>query len=170
MDAQARHLYQRNPNEQGPNSPQAPNNGSNGNRNGNNGGPPRLTGSALIVRSLIIIGVILLGWYLFQYFFNSSSSSTSTNVIEVPYSTFYQQVQAGNVKDVTFQGQDANGDFYKSVTVTDPSTGVGKSGTSFHFTQLPNGDQNLTTLLNNNHVTYTAKPPPDNNALLSILI
>ena len=84
MDAQAIHLYQRNPNEQGPNSPQAPNNGSNGNRNGNNGGPPRFTGSALIVRSLIIIGVILLGWYLFQYFFNSSSSSTSTNVIEIP--------------------------------------------------------------------------------------
>ena len=124
MDAQAIHLYQRNPNEQGPNSPQAPNNGSNGNRNGNNSGPPRFSGSALIVRSLIIIGVILLGWYLFQYFFNPSSSSTSSNTIEIPYSTFYQQVQAGNVKDVTFQGQDANGDFYKAITVTDTSSGT----------------------------------------------
>src|SRR6266516_961465 len=170
MDTQARHLYQRNPNEQGPNSPQVPNNGSNGNRNGNNGGPPRLTGSALIVRSLIIIGVILLGWYLFQYFFNSSSSSTSTNVIEVPYSTFYQQVQAGNVKDVTFQGQDANGDFYKTITVTDPSTGTSKSGTAFHFTQLPNGDPNLTTLLNTKGVSYSAKPPADNNTLINVLI
>src|SRR6266700_3142291 len=170
MDTQARRLYQRNPNEQGPNSPQAPNNGSNGNRNGNNGGPPRLTGSALIVRSLIIIGVILLGWYLFQYFFNSSSSSTSTNVIEVPYSTFYQQVQAGNVKDVTFQGQDANGDFYKTITVTDTSTGTSKSGSAFHFTQLPNGDPNLTTLLNTNHVSYAAKPPADNNTLINVLI
>jgi len=166
MDAQAIYMYQRNPNEQGPNSPQLPKNGG----NGNNGGPQRPTGTTLLVRSLIIIGVILLGWYLFQYFFSQNASTNNANVIEIPYSTFYQQVQAGNVKDVTFQGQDATGNFYKSVTVTDPSTGVGKSGTSFHFTQLPNGDQNLTTLLNNNHVTYTAKPPPDNNALLSILI
>ena len=170
MDAQAIHLYQRNPNEQGPNSPQGPNNGSNGNKNGNNGGPPRFTGSALIVRSLIIIGVILLGWYLFQYFFNPSTSSTSTNTIEIPYSTFYQQVQAQNVKDVTFQGQDANGNFKQPVTVTDTSTGTSKTGTSFHFTQLPNGDPNLTTLLNANHVSYTAKPPSDNNTLVNVLI
>jgi cell division protease FtsH len=170
MDAQAIHLYQRNPNEQGPNSPQAPNNGSNGNKNGNNGGPPRFAGSALIVRSLIIIGVILLGWYLFQYFFNQSTSSTSTNTIEIPYSTFYQQVQLGNVKDVTFQGQDATGDFNKSITVTDTSTSTSKTGSSFHFTQLPNGDPNLTTLLNANHVTYTAKPPSDNNTLVNVLI
>ena len=170
MDAQAIHLYQRNPNEQGPNSPQGPNNGSNGNKNGNNGGPPRITGSALIVRSLIIIGVILLGWYLFQYFFNPSTSSTNTNTIEIPYSTFYQQVQAGNVQSVTFQGQDANGQFKQPVTVTDTSTGTTKTGTSFHFTQLPNGDPNLTTLLNANHVTYTAKPPSDNNTLLNVLI
>ena len=170
MDAQAIHLYQRNPNEQVPNSPQGPNSGSNGNKNGNNGGPPRFTGSALIVRSLIIIGVILLGWYLFQYFFNPSTSSTSTNTIEIPYSTFYQQVQAGNVKDVTFQGQDANGNFKQPVTVTDTSTGTSKTGTSFHFTQLPNGDPNLTTLLNSNHVSYTAKPPSDNNTLINVLI
>ena len=170
MDAQAIHLYQRNPNEQGPNSPQGPNNGSNGNKNGNNGGPPRFTGSALIVRSLIIIGVILLGWYLFQYFFNPSTSSTSTNTIEIPYSTFYQQVQLHNVKDVTFQGQDANGNFNNAITVTDTTTGTSKTGTSFHFTQLPNGDPNLTTLLNANHVIYTAKPPSDNNTLVNVLI
>ncbi len=170
MDAQAIHLYQRNPNEQGPNRPQAPNDGSNGNRNGNNGGPPRFSGSALIVRSLIIIGVILLGWYLFQYFFNTGSSSTNANTIEIPYSTFYQQVQAGNVKQVTFQGQDAIGEFYKPVTVTDTSSGTSKTGTSFHFTQLPNGDPNLTTLLNANHVSYSAKPPSDNNTLINVLI
>ena len=133
-------------------------------------GPPRFTGSALIVRSLIIIGVILLGWYLFQYFFNPSTSSTNTNTIEIPYSTFYQQVQLHNVKDVTFQGQDANGNFNNAITVTDTSTGTSKTGTSFHFTQLPNGDPNLTTLLNANHVSYTAKPPSDNNTLVNVLI
>jgi cell division protease FtsH len=167
MDAQAIYMYQRNPNEQGPNSPQSPNNG---NRNGNNGGPPRNTGTALLVRSLIIIGVILLGWYVFQYFATQNSTTNNANVVEIPYSTFYQQVQAGNVKEVTFQGQDATGDFYRSVTVTDPSSGTSKSGTSFHFTQLPNGDPNLTKLLNDNHVTYTAKAPADNNLLLNVLI
>jgi cell division protease FtsH len=167
MDAQAIHMFQRNPNEQGPNSPQSPNNG---NRNGNNGGPPRNTGTTLLVRSLIIIGVILLGWYLFQYFFTQNSSTNNANVVEIPYSTFYQQVQAGNVKDATFQAQDATGDFYKSVTVTDPSSGTSKGGTSFHFTQLPNGDPNLTKLLNDNHVTYTAKAPADNNLVVNILI
>ena len=166
MDAQAIHMYQRNPNEQGPNSPQSPKNGS----NGNNGGPPRTSGTTLLVRSLIIIGVVLLGWYLFQYFFNQNSGTNNANVVEIPYSTFYQQVQTGNVKNVTFQGQDANGNFYKSVTITDPSTGASKSGTSFHFTQLPNGDPNLTTLLNSNHVTYKAIPPADNNTLISLLI
>jgi cell division protease FtsH len=166
MDSQAKYMYQRNPNEQGPSGPQPPNNG----RNGNNGGPPRNTGTALLVRSLIIIGVILLGWYLFQYFFSQNSSSNNPNMVEVPYSTFYQQVQAGNVKDVTFQGQDANGDFYTAVKVTDSSSGTTKSGTSFHFTQLPNGDPNLTKLLNDNHVNYSAKPPADNNLVVNILI
>ena len=168
MDAQAQYMYQRNPNEQRPNSPQRPNSGNNG--NGNNGGPPRSSGTALLVRSLIIIGVVLLGWYLFQYFFSQNSSSSSQNVIEVPYSTFYQQVQVGNVKDVTFQGPDATGHFKTAVTVTDPNTNTNKVGTSFHFTQLPNGDPNLITLLNQNHVNYTAKPAGDNNLLLNIVI
>ncbi|HEX4851548.1 MAG TPA: ATP-dependent metallopeptidase FtsH/Yme1/Tma family protein, partial [Puia sp.] len=166
MDAQATYMYQRNPNEPGQNGPQRPNNGS----NGDNGGPPRTGGSSLLVRSLIIIGILLLGWYLFQYFFTQNSNSNNPNVVEIPYSTFYQQVQAGNVKDVTFQAQDATGDFYKSVTVTDPNTNTSKTGTSFHFTQLPNGDPNLTKLLNDNHVTYTAKPPADSNALVNVLI
>jgi cell division protease FtsH len=166
MDAQATYMYQRNPNEPGQNGPQRPNNGS----NGDNGGPPRTGGSSLLVRSLIIIGILLLGWYLFQYFFTQNSNSNNPNMVEIPYSTFYQQVQAGNVKDVTFQAQDATGDFYKSVTVTDPNTNISKTGTSFHFTQLPNGDPNLTKLLNDNHVTYTAKPPADNNTLVNVLI
>jgi cell division protease FtsH len=168
MDAQAQYMYQRNPNEQRPNSPQRPNGGNNG--NGNNGGPPRSSGTALLVRSLIIIGVVLLGWYLFQYFFSQNSSSSGSIVVEVPYSTFYQQVQARNVKDVIFQGTDATGEFYTAVTVTDPNTNTAKSGTNFHFTQLPNGDPNLITLLNQYHVNYTAKPAGDNNLLLNIVI
>ncbi|HEX6481041.1 MAG TPA: ATP-dependent zinc metalloprotease FtsH [Ktedonobacteraceae bacterium] len=167
MDAQALYMYQRNPDDRGPNS-QLPNNGGNGNGNGNNGGNPRKSTMSILVRTLIVVGVLLLGWYLFQYFFSSGSSSSNPNTIEIPYSTFYQQVEAGNVKDVTFQGQDANGDLRTPVTITDNS-GAQKTGTAFHFTQVPNGDPNLITLLNKYHVNYKAVPPPDNNLLITIL-
>ncbi len=173
MDAQALHhkhsiysLFQRNPNE-GPNTPPrpGPNRGDNG--SGNNGGPPRNSSTTLVVRILIFLGIVLLGWYLIQ-FFTQGSSSSNPNAIEIPYSTFYSEVQAGNVKDVVFSGQDANGDFKTPQTITDTSGNV-KTGTAFHFTQLATGDPNLVTLLNSNHVSYSAKPTSDNSLLLTIL-
>jgi len=160
------HLYQRSPNDGGPNGPQRPGGGSNG--NGNGGGPSGGSGMSLLVRSLILIGMVLLIWYLFQYFFNGGSNNSSPNAIEIPYSTFIQQVQAGNVKDVVFQGQDVNGDFKNSVTLTDVN-GNTKQGTTFHFTQLANGDPNLIKLLNSSGVEYQAKPASDNSALFAIL-
>ena len=167
MDARALFLYQRSPNE-GPTPPQRPdlNRGQNG--NGNNGGPPRSSGSSLIVRLLILVGVVLLGWYLIQLF-TPSNSNSNPNAIEIPYSTFYQEVQAGNVKDVTFSGQDVNGNFKTPQSVTDVN-GTSRTGTAFHFTQLPNGDPNLTTLLNKYGVSYSAKASQDNSVLLSVLI
>src|SRR5260370_140890 len=136
----AHYLFQRNPNDAGPNGPQRP--GGGGNSNGSDGGPPSNPGISLLVRSLVIIGIVLLGWYLFSYFLNPGSSASTPNAIEVPYSTFYQQVQQGNVNNVLFQGQDVTGDFKTAVKVTD-ANGNTKSGTSFHFTQLTNGDPNL---------------------------
>jgi cell division protease FtsH len=120
-----------------------------------------------LVRSVIIIAIVLLGWYLFTYFFSSNSSSSS-NAIEIPYSTFTQQLTAGNVKDVTFQGTDVNGDLKKSVKITDVN-GNSKTGTTFHFTQLNNPDPNLVGDLNGHGVTYLAKPVADNTLLLTIL-
>src|SRR5579864_6250546 len=132
MDARALLLYQRNPNNNGPN-PQRPDLNRGQNNNGNNGGPPRNTGTTLVVRLLILVGIVLLGWYLIQLFAPSSSSSSNPNAIEIPYSTFIQEVQSGNVKDVTFSGQDATGDFYSQQTVVD-ANGATKAGTTFHFT------------------------------------
>ncbi len=158
-------LYQRNPND-GPNGAPRPGNNGNGG-SGNGGGSNGPNATSLIIRSLLLVGVLLLGWYLFQYF-TSSSNSNNSNVIEVPYSTFYQQVEDNNVKSVVFQGQDATGTFYKPVTVTD-SNGNTKSGTQFHFTQLPNGDPTLTNLLITHHVNFQAQPSNDNNLLLTIV-
>jgi cell division protease FtsH len=159
-------LFQRNPNE-GPNGGPRPNNGNGGNGgNGSGNGP---NGTSLLIRTLLLVGVLFLGWYLFQYFTSSSSSSSNQTVIEVPYSTFYQQVQDNNVQSVVFQGQDATGTFYKAITVPDANGGT-KTGTSFHFTQLPNGDPTLTNLLITHHVNFQAKPQGDNNLFLNILI
>src|SRR6266550_6363004 len=165
MDAQAINMYQRNPNDQGPNGSQRPNlnNGSNGN---NGGGPGRNGTRSVLMRSLLIVVVVLLAWGLFT-FFTQSSNGSPQDVLEVPYSTFYQQVKQDNVKDVVFQGQDATGDFRNAITV--PGSNNGNPSTHFHFTQLPNGDPTLVALLNQHHVSYQAKLANDNSVFLNIL-
>ncbi len=170
MDAQAQYLYQREPNDAGPNGPQRSGpGGKNNDGNNNNGGPPSNPTMSLLVRSLIIIGVVLLGWYLFSSFLNPGASTSSPNALNVSYDTFYQQVQQRNVKDVLFQGTDVTGNFIGAVPMLDANGNV-KNGTSFHFTQLANGDPKLIILLNANNISYQAKLVPDNNLLVTILI
>src|SRR5438874_5204540 len=166
MDAQAIYMYQNNPNDTGPRGTQRPN--TNGG-NGQNGGGPGNNGTSILVRTVLFVLLALVGFYLFQFFTQNNSSTASQNAIEVPYSTFYQQVQNDNVATVVFQGQDAYGSFKSAITVTD-SSGQSKTGTDFHFTQLPNGDPTLTALLIKHNVKFQAKQAPDNNLLINILI
>jgi cell division protease FtsH len=163
MDAQATYMFQRNPNEQGPNGSPRPNNSNNGN---GNGGPNNNITRSLIMRSLLIVVVVLLGWGLFQYFTQSSNSGPQ-DVLEVPYSTFYQQVKLDNVQSVVFQAQDATGSFKNPITV--PGSNNGLPSKHFHFTQLPNGDPTLIPLLNQHHVSYQAKSAGDSNFFLNLL-
>ena len=163
MDAQATYMFQRNPNEQGPNGSPRPNNSNNGN---GNGGPNKNITRSLIMRSLLIVVVVLLGWGLFQYF-TQSSNSGQQDVLDVPYSTFYQQVKLDNVQSVVFQAQDATGSFKNPITV--PGSNNGLPSKHFHFTQLPNGDPTLIPLLNQHHVSYQAKSAGDNNFFLNLL-
>ncbi len=158
MDDGTKYMY-RNPNDRPP-VPQRPD--SNGGNNGN-GGPQRPSSSRLIMRTLII-----LGWYLIQ-FFTQGSNNSNPNAVEIPYSTFYQEVTAGKVKDVTFSGQDANGEFKTPQTIYDVNGQQRPSTINFHFTLLPNGDTSLTTLLNTYGVNYSAKAASDNSVILSIL-
>jgi len=158
-------MFQRNPNEPGSNGSQRPNNGNKSNNGG--GGPNKIITMSLIVRSLLIVAAVLLVWGLFQYFSQSSNSSPK-DLVEVPYSTFYQQVQLDNVQAVVFQGQDANGTFNNAIPV--PGSNNGLPSKNFHFTQLPTGDPTLIPLLNAHHVKYEARLPSDNNFFLSLLI
>src|SRR6266566_7396362 len=99
MDTQETHLYQRNSQEQGPTGPQRSNNGG----NGNHGGRPPNNNRQILNLVLLIAGIVLIFWVLPQLF-SPGANVHGPNVGELPYSAFYQQVQAGNVKDATFQG------------------------------------------------------------------
>ncbi len=172
MDAQAIYMYQRSPNERRPDVPQRPNNGGNGNNNGNPG--PRDSVSTILFRSLLIVGAMLLVWYLFQYF-SQGSNSNNQNVIDIPYSTFYTQVQEDNVKTAVFQGQDITGTLYKAISNPNASSNI-KSSTQYHVTQLPvsdpthYGDPTLIPLLLKHHVNFRAQPPADNNLFINVLL
>ena len=164
MDAQAIYMYQNN-NSNNPRTPgnSQPDNGS----NGNTPGGPGNGGSSLLIRVVLLVVLLLGVWYFFQ-FFASGSNGASSNAIEVPYSQFYQQVENDNVKNVTFQGQDAYGSFKQAITVD--VNGQSKTGSDFHFTQLPNGDQQLTQLLVQHNVTFSSKPNSDNNLFWTFLL
>src|SRR5216684_2193388 len=161
MDTQVTHLYQRAPQEQGPSGRQRSNNGSNG------GSPRNNTGRGWKI-FLLIAGIVLVFW-AFPLLFAQGAHVPGQPVGELPYSAFYQQVQAGNVKDATFQGQDITGDFKHALSLTD-ANGNPVLTTQFHLTQLPNGDPNLVALLNKYHVQYQAKPVAGNNSLLNIFV
>jgi len=164
MDIQSFHLFQRNPNEPGTNGSR----GSNPNRNngrGNNGGPGGSGGPSspsmfsLIVRIVLIAAVVLLGWGIFQYL-TQGSSTGGQNAVTVTYTQFISEVKNHNVKDVTFQGTQVTGDFNNPVTVNDPTNGP-QTSSQFQFTQIPTGDPTLPQLLNQYHVSYKAIPLPN---------
>src|SRR5689334_4418637 len=164
MDTRIVHMFQRIPKDQRPAGQQRPGNGS----NNHNGGSPPNTGRQGLKLFLLIVGVVFIFW-AFTLLFSEGSTVPGQTVGEVPYSTFYQQVQAGNVQDATFQGQDITGHFRKALSLTD-ANGNPVLTTQYHLTQFPNGDPNLITFLNTYHVQYQAKPVVDHNLLLNIVI
>src|SRR5438128_2472192 len=163
METQATHLYQRDPYDQSPTGRQRSNNGS----NGSNGGSPRNNRRQGLKLVLLIVGIVLIFCAISQHF-SHGANVQGQNVGELPYSAFYQQVQAGNVKDATFQGQDITGDFQHALSLTD-ANGNSVLTIQYHLTQLPNGDPNLITLLNQHHVQFQAKRIADHNLLLTML-
>src|SRR5437588_417905 len=161
MDTQVTHLYQRAPQEQGPSGGQRSNKGS-------DGGSPRNNNRQGWKISLLIAGIVLAFWVL-PLLFAQGAQAPGQPVGELPYSAFYQQVQAGNVKDATFQGQDITGDFKHAVSLT-AANGNPVLATQYHLTQFPNGDPNLIALLNQHHVQFQSKPVANQNLLLTIFI
>jgi len=167
MDTQLMHIFQHPPNDQEPLGRQRSNNPGNGDNT--NGTSPGKKEPSPLRTFLLIVGMVALLGAGYLFLFGQSSDMSGQPVGEVPYSAFYQQVQAGNVKDATFQGQDITGEFKNALSLTD-ANGDPVLTTQYHLTQLPNGDPNLVALLNRYHVQYQAKPVAGNNSLLNIFV
>src|SRR5216684_2711684 len=139
-----------------------------GNSDNTNGNNPRNKGNSPLRIFLLIIALVAV-LAIGPLFLNSQGPNMNGQPVgEVPYSTFYQQVQAGNVKDATFQGQDITRDLKNALSLTD-ANGDPVLTNQYHLTQIPNGDPNLIILLNTYHVQYQAKPMADQNVLLNVL-
>src|SRR6266849_5827898 len=167
MDIRARYMYQRNSNEQGPTQRQRP--GNPGNGDDDKGNNPRKKGTSSLRVFLFIVALVAV-LAAGSLFLNGQGPDTNGQPVdELPYSSFYQQVMAGNVKDATFQGQDITGDFKNPLSLTD-ANGNPVLVNQYHLTQIPDGDPNLIPLLNKYHIEYQAKPVPANNGLLVVLL
>jgi cell division protease FtsH len=167
MDTQFTHLYLRNSDDQGPDRRQHPHNPGNG--DDANGNDPRKKGTYPLRVFLIIIALLSLLAIVPLLLNPQGSNMNGQPVVELPYSSFYQQVMHGNVKDAIFQGQEITGDFKNPISLTGSNGNIGLAN-QYHLTQIPNGDPNLIPLLNTYHVQFQAKPVSGNNGFLIVLL
>src|SRR5579885_1902392 len=101
---------------------------------------------------LLLATFLLLNWLLAPVVFPER-----TDRITIPYTTFREQVQAGNVVEITSQGDAIQGTFRTPVTY--PPSGD-KQRTSLYFeTRLPSfADPGLEALLESKGVVINARP------------
>jgi cell division protease FtsH len=108
----------------------------------------------------IYLVVLLVINYVISIVFTSGPSR-----ITVPYTTFIQQLNADNVKDITAQSNSIQGDFTKSVTYGS------ESGTLFQTERPVFATDNLEASLEQHNVPITAKPPGSGGSpLLNLLL
>jgi cell division protease FtsH len=137
-----------------------------GQNQGPNGQPPQRNSSSLN-RWLLIIVILMLGVYLFQFFNNANSSNNQPSHAELQYSDFYQQINHGNIKSATIIGAtDITGDLCSSLN----------GQTRYHVTQMPNGDPGLVTALTGKsptcalQTTVISQQPTDNSFWVNLLL
>ncbi|HEX4716260.1 MAG TPA: ATP-dependent zinc metalloprotease FtsH, partial [Ktedonobacteraceae bacterium] len=136
---------------------------------GPDGQPPKRSSMFSLNRWLLIIVILMLGVYLFQFFNNASTNNNTPQRVELQYSSFYQQIDKGNIKTATLVGStDITG------TLCTPLTNNGP--TSYHVAQMPFNDTGLISALQSNKPTCAAtttvisQQPADNSFWLNILL
>jgi cell division protease FtsH len=142
------------------NSPQRQQNQMRPGGGGQNGQSPQGGRPSGLNRWLLIIVLVMLAIYAYSYFSQANSSNTS-QIDQLSYSSFYSQINAGNIKTATFNGTtDISGNFNHNVG----------QDTQYDVTQLPNGDPNLTKLLLSKGVVVSSQAAQDNGFWLTLLI
>jgi cell division protease FtsH len=117
--------------------------------------PPQPPGMKRFLRGWWLVGIVaaLLGLNAFL----ASTIPQTSQRLTTSYSFFLDQVKAGNVTEVTSQGDKIQGDFGKAVA--DPrSTGSSKTYPRFQTQRPTFADDNLATLLEQQKVVINAKP------------
>jgi cell division protease FtsH len=107
---------------------------------------------------IYVLVLLALNYLISTVFFSGPSRIT------VPYTTFLQQVQNANVKDLSAQGNSLQGDFKKSVTYGSAS------GTAFQTERPSFAQDNLVAELAQQGVTISATPPGSGNGLLNLIL
>src|SRR2546423_1726115 len=114
------------------------------------------TGRVSWLRWLIFIIVINLFFYA-PLLFSGLGAQQST--INLSYTSFLQQVQQGNVKDVTLTGNSVSGDFKTPLHQQQGGSGNGTAAYSQFSSYVPEtGDPTLLPLLEKEGVQVTAQP------------
>ncbi len=98
-----------------------------------------------------------------------ASTLMGTSRTTVSYTFFRDQVQAGNVSEVTSTGDTIEGQFRKAAKYP-PNDGNAKDVTDFTTQRPAFGDDGLTQLLLDKNVTVNAKPPDQVSLLTQILV
>jgi cell division protease FtsH len=108
---------------------------------------------------IYLLVLLALNYLITFVFMNGPSRAT------VPYTTFIQQLNGDNVKDITAQGNSIQGDFKKSVTYGTAS------GTLFQTERPVFATDNLEALLEQHNVPISATPPGTGGSpLLNLLL
>jgi cell division protease FtsH len=110
----------------------------------------------------LVLLALIVNWII-------ASTLMGTSRTTVSYTFFRDQVQAGNVSEVTSTGDTIEGTF-RTAAKYPPNDGNAKDVTDF-TTQRPSfGDDGLTQLLLDKNVTVNAKPPDQVSLLTQILV
>jgi cell division protease FtsH len=120
--------------------------------------------SWIFIVLLLILTFVPYGWSLF-------SDGLVSGATRIDYSTFRQQLQAGNVAQVTITGEQIEGQFKEPVALEPPTDEEKEPPTYTEFmTYLPSfGDDTLLPLLESHGVTIDAQPAPDSSWIGSLL-
>jgi cell division protease FtsH len=114
---------------------------------------------------LLVLGLLALNLWI------SSQALRPASRVQIPYSpTFLEQVQNGNVSQISSTGDSIQGDFRKEVSY--PANNKNAQATTLFSTQVPSfaNDTQLFELLAKYKVTINAHPAQTNPSLLSELI